>query len=98
MVTRYGMSDKLGEVVLDSDRGEVFLGRSMARTKPYSEEVAGQVDREVRALLDSGGESYEERRVQAKALLNEAGYDSGASLGEMTISMRTRAATAFWPS
>ncbi|MCI8812719.1 MAG: peptide ABC transporter substrate-binding protein, partial [Oscillibacter sp.] len=36
------------------------------------------------ALLDSGGESYEERRVQAKALLNEAGYDSGVSLGEMT--------------
>ena len=33
------------------------------------------------ALLDSGGESYEERRAQAKALLNEAGYDSGVSLG-----------------
>ncbi len=36
------------------------------------------------ALLDSGGESYEERRARAKALLNEAGYDSGVSLGEMT--------------
>ena len=53
MVTRYGMSEKLGEVVLDSGHGEVFLGRSMAQTKPYSEEVAGQVDREVRALLDA---------------------------------------------
>ena len=60
MVTRYGMSDKLGEVVLDSDRGEVFLGRSMARTKPYSEEVAGQVDREVRALLDAAHHTCEE--------------------------------------
>lgn len=59
MVTRYGMSDKLGEVVLDSDRGEVFLGRSMAQTKPYSEEVAGQVDREVRALLDAAHHTCE---------------------------------------
>ena len=59
MVTRYGMSDKLGEVVLDSGRGEVFLGRSMAQTKPYSEEVAGQVDREVRALLDAAHHTCE---------------------------------------
>ena len=37
----------------------------------------------VSVLLDSGGESYEERRARAKALLNEAGYDSGVSLGEI---------------
>ena len=60
MVTRYGMSEKLGEVVLDSGRGEVFLGRSMAQTKPYSEEVAGQVDREVRTLLDAAHHTCEE--------------------------------------
>lgn len=52
MVTRYGMSDQLGPVVLDDDRNQVFLGRSMAQAKPYSEEVAGQIDREVRAIID----------------------------------------------
>ena len=52
MVTRYGMSDALGAVVFDDSHGEVFLGRSMAQTKPYSEEVAGQIDREIRAIID----------------------------------------------
>ncbi len=52
MVAKYGMSDALGGVVFDAGGHEVFLGRSMAQTKPYSEEVAGQIDREVRALID----------------------------------------------
>ena len=52
MVAKYGMSDALGGVVFDTGHDEVFLGRSMAQTKPYSEEVAGQIDKEVRALID----------------------------------------------
>ncbi len=52
MVARYGMSDALGSVVFHTGHDQVFLGRSMAQTKPYSEEVAGQIDREVRALVD----------------------------------------------
>ena len=40
MVTRYGMSGKVGNVVFDSGHDEVFIGRSMAQTKNYSEEVA----------------------------------------------------------
>ena len=64
MVTQYGMSEKLGEVVLDSGRGEVFLGRSMAQAKPYSEEVAGQIDREVRSLLDGA-------RLTCRAILEK---------------------------
>ena len=52
MVTRYGMSDKVGNVVFDSGHDEVFIGRSMAQTKNYSEEVAALIDQEIRALID----------------------------------------------
>ncbi len=52
MVTKYGMSEKLGAVTFDSGHDEVFLGRSMAQAKPYSEETAGLIDQEVKALLD----------------------------------------------
>ena len=52
MVAKYGMSDQLGAVVYDDQKGEVFIGRSMARSKPYSEAVAADIDREVRATID----------------------------------------------
>ena len=52
MVTRYGMSDRLGNVVFDSGHDEVFIGRSMAQTKNYSEEVAALIDEEVKSLVD----------------------------------------------
>lgn len=52
MVTRYGMSDKLGSVVFDSGHDEIFIGRSMAQTKTYSEETANLIDLEVKALMD----------------------------------------------
>ena len=52
MVTRYGMSDRLGNVVFDSGHDEVFIGRSMAQTKNYSEEVASLIDEEVKRLID----------------------------------------------
>ena len=53
MVTRYGMSQRLGNVVFDSGHDEVFIGRSMAQTKNYSEEVAAIIDEEVKALIDN---------------------------------------------
>ena len=52
MVTKYGMSEKLGLVTYASEHDEVFLGRSMAQAKPYSEETAAQIDGEMKALLD----------------------------------------------
>ena len=52
MVTRYGMSQRLGNVVFDSGHDEVFIGRSMAQTKNYSEEVAALIDEEIKALID----------------------------------------------
>ena len=52
MVTKYGMSEKLGNVTFTSGSDEVFIGRSMAQAKPYSEETASIIDSEVKALLD----------------------------------------------
>ena len=53
MVTVYGMSEKLGAVSFDSGSDEVFIGRSMAQAKNYSEEVAAQIDAEVKAIIDA---------------------------------------------
>ncbi len=60
MVTRYGMSDALGSVVFDSGHDEIFLGRSMAQVKTYSEETANLIDQEVKALIDQGYHLCEE--------------------------------------
>lgn len=51
MVARYGMSEKIGTISY-LDGGEVFIGRDYQTTKSYSEEVAGAIDREVKALID----------------------------------------------
>ncbi len=57
MVTKYGMSEKLGLVTFSSEHDEVFLGRSMAQAKPYSEETAALIDSEVKHLLDQAYEA-----------------------------------------
>ena len=53
MVMRYGMSERLGSVVFDTGHDEVFIGRSMAQAKSYSEEVAAIIDEEVKSLIDN---------------------------------------------
>ena len=53
MVTVYGMSARLGAVSYDSGHDEVFIGRSMAQAKTYSEEVAAEIDEEVKAIIDA---------------------------------------------
>ena len=52
MVTKYGMSERLGSIAYGSDSDEVFIGRSMAQAKTYSEEIAGLIDEEVKVLVD----------------------------------------------
>jgi cell division protease FtsH len=51
MVTRYGFSEKLGTVVYGQDQSEVFLGRDLGHTRNYSEEVASEIDEEIRAII-----------------------------------------------
>ena len=52
MVTQYGMSDELGLVRYGSDEEEVFIGRDLAHTRAYSEDVAMRIDREVKRIID----------------------------------------------
>lgn len=52
MVMEYGMSEKLGTITFGSGHDEVFLGRDLGKAKNYSEEVAFEIDKEVKALVD----------------------------------------------
>ncbi len=52
MVTKYGMSDRIGTIMFGGGEGEVFLGRDFAQTKDYSEETAGIIDEEVKRIVD----------------------------------------------
>lgn len=65
MVTKFGMSEALGLINYDNDSEEVFVGRDFAHTsRGYGEEVAGQIDREVKRIID---ECY----AKAKAIIKE---------------------------
>ena len=52
MVTRYGMSDNIGVINYDDDDDEVFIGRDLAHAKSHSELISGEIDREVKAIID----------------------------------------------
>ena len=56
MVGTYGMSEKLGNVAFDAGTDEVFIGKSMGHTRPYSEKTAAEMDEEIRAIIDSAYE------------------------------------------
>ena len=68
MVTRWGVSDKLGQVAYGENQEEVFLGHSVARTQNVSEETAQLIDAEVRRLID---EAY----TSAKSILTKKKKD-----------------------
>ena len=53
MVTKYGMSSKIGTVMFGGGQGEVFLGRDFAQTKDYSEETAALIDEEVKRIIQT---------------------------------------------
>ena len=59
MVTRYGMSDNIGVICYDDDDEEVFIGRDLAHAKAHSEAVSGEIDREVKMIID---ECYEKAK------------------------------------
>lgn len=52
MVTRYGMSANIGMINYDSDDEEVFIGRDLAHTRAYSEFMTGEIDKEVRQIIN----------------------------------------------
>lgn len=52
MVTRFGMSENIGVICYDDDDDEVFIGRDLAHAKSHSESIAGEIDKEVKAIID----------------------------------------------
>ena len=64
MVTRFGMSENIGVICYDDDDDEVFIGRDLAHAKAHSESVAGEIDKEVKSIID---ECY----AKAKAIILE---------------------------
>ncbi|MBQ9837769.1 MAG: ATP-dependent zinc metalloprotease FtsH [Oscillospiraceae bacterium] len=64
MVGTYGMSDKIGTVAFDAGSDEVFIGKSMGHTRPYSEKTAAEMDEEIRHIID---QCYD----RARAILTE---------------------------
>ncbi|MDD6667485.1 MAG: ATP-dependent zinc metalloprotease FtsH [Lachnospiraceae bacterium] len=52
MVMKYGMSDHIGTICYEEEDEEVFLGKDLAHTKPYSEEIATEIDKEVKSIMD----------------------------------------------
>ncbi len=71
MVTQYGMSERLGAVKFGQESGEVFMGRDMGHGRDYSEEVAAQVDAEVRALVESAHHEAWEILVEYRDVLDD---------------------------
>ncbi len=67
MVTQFGMSEQLGLVRYGNDDDEVFIGRDLAHTKSYGEEVASQIDREIKRIID---ESYEKAKELISSHMN----------------------------
>ena len=71
MVTKYGMSDKLGPIVFGSDHEEVFLGRDFATSRNYSEQIASLIDEEVKAFIEKGMDRAKEILTRRRALLDK---------------------------
>ncbi len=71
MVTRYGFSEKLGTIMYGQDSDEVFLGRDYSHGRNYSENVAAQIDDEVRAFVEEGMERAESILTEHRDLLEK---------------------------
>ena len=83
MVTKYGMSERLGTITFGADQEEVFLGRDLAHAKEYSEETAAIIDEEVKKNVDAGyekdinilSEHVDKLHAVAKVLLEKEKID-----------------------
>ncbi|HET8998847.1 MAG TPA: ATP-dependent zinc metalloprotease FtsH [bacterium] len=105
MVTEFGMSDKLGPLTLGTKHGPVFLGRDLVESRNYSDEIAYEIDKEVRRIID---ECYSRARQVltdhqevldriAKALLEReslTGDDLDALISTRSFASQTPAAAA----
>jgi len=82
MVTKYGMSEKLGPMTFGDSEDEVFLGNSLATKKNYSEEVAYEIDKEIRRIVD---ESYKQTKKILQDNMDRLQYVAKALLVYETL-------------
>ena len=83
MICEYGMSDNIGPVTFGHRQDQVFLGRDIARDKDYSEEVAAEIDKEVRSFMEDAyaateqllSENIDKLHVIAQALIEKETLD-----------------------
>lgn len=71
MVTRYGMSEKLGPVALGRQQGNMFLGRDIAAERDFSEETAAMIDDEVKRLVDAAYRCAKDVLTSNRAVLDK---------------------------
>ena len=71
MVTRYGMSENIGVINYDDDDDEVFIGRDLAHAKSHSETVSGEIDKEVKAIIDDCYKKAKEIIVKHEEVLHK---------------------------
>ena len=69
MVTRYGMSDNIGVINYDDDDDEVFIGRDLAHTRSHSEYITGEIDKEVKIIVDDCYKKAKDIIMENKAVL-----------------------------
>ena len=75
MVMEYGMSDALGPISFGKEDGEVFMGRDFGRTRDFSEEVASNIDKEIKSLID---EAYQRTETILKENIDKLHDVAGA--------------------
>jgi cell division protease FtsH len=71
MVTRFGMSEKLGPMALGHQQGQVFMGRDFHAQPDYSDEIAFQIDKEIRRIVDESYDTAEDVLVRNRVLLDK---------------------------
>jgi cell division protease FtsH len=71
MVTRFGMSEKLGPMALGHQQGQVFMGRDFHAQPDYSDEIAFQIDKEIRRIVDESYDTAEDLLVRNRVLLEK---------------------------
>ena len=71
MVMQYGMSDRLGLIAYGDDSDEVFIGRDLAHTRGYSEEVAKEIDQEIHRIIDECHEKAKEIILEHQDVLHQ---------------------------
>ena len=75
MVTRYGMSDKLGPMALGHANQQVFMGRDFGAQPDYSDEIAFQIDKEIRRIVDESYDTAEDLLIRNRSLVEKLSHD-----------------------